>query len=97
MKPFTVNAYWIHYAHGPGAEDGHALAQELVNLAYDAGDKPVKLTKREHVDEVRDVAELYDGNSAVQDDDRLWFRLYPHKVIKRAKAWLAAYDKENAR
>lgn len=87
-KPFAVSAHWIDYAHGPGAESEHPLAIALCNLIK-SYDKPVKLTLREHVAEVLSVAELYTHDTAVQEDERLWFRLYPNKLIKRARGWLA--------
>lgn len=87
MKPLTVNAQWVYYAHNPGAEDEQPLAVRLCELITD-NDAPIKLTDVDLVREVLSVAELYDGASSVQDDDRLWFRVYPGKLIKRCKAWL---------
>jgi len=85
-KPFTVSSEWINYAHGPGAESGHPIATELCEMTDFRNQ--IKLTKPEHVREVLSVAELYSSDSSVQDDERLWFRLYPNKLIKRARAWL---------
>jgi len=86
MKPFTVSKEWIDYAHGPGADDGQGLATKLVMLEPKGGS--VRITEWALVDEVCDVAELYEGGTSVQEDDRLWFRMYPFKLVKRARRWL---------
>lgn len=86
--PFRVNEQWLDYAHGPGAEDGQPLATRLTDLPVKAG--VVQVSDPELVEEIVSVAGLYTGDSSVQDDDRLWFRMYPAKVIKRGKAWLKA-------
>jgi len=95
MKPFTVNAEWIEYAHGPGAKDGQPRAKALCELLR-PGNKSIALTDRVHVAEVMSVAELYRSDTSVQDDERLWFHAYPRQLIKRAKAWLAEYDAERS-
>jgi hypothetical protein len=91
-KPFRVSADWIDYAHGPGAEDGQPTASELVALSDAAGSDSVLIpaSRADLVEEIISVAQLYDGGSSVQEDDRLWFRAYPGNVIRRGKAWLKA-------
>jgi hypothetical protein len=87
-KPFRVNAQWIEYAHGPGADDGQPTATELVDLPEQSGAVLIAAHRADLVREVLSVAELYASDSSVQDDDRLWFRLYPNKLTKRARLWL---------
>jgi hypothetical protein len=91
-KPFRVSADWIDYAHGPGADDGQPTATELVELSDAAGSGSVLIPhdRADLVEEIVSVAELYDGASSVQEDDRLWFRAYPVSLIRRGKAWLKA-------
>ena len=90
-RPFQVNAQWLLYAHGPGAEDGQPLATRLCDLLdLPNSGKVILLSSPELVVEIIDVAELYTNGSNVQDDERLWFRSYPKNVIKRGKAWLRA-------
>jgi hypothetical protein len=86
-KAFRVSAYWLNYAHGPGADDGQPLATALIALA-DAGGDSISVTDLVLVEEIVSVAGLYTSHSAVQEDDRLWFRGYPSNVIRRGKAWL---------
>ena len=95
MKPFRVNAQWVYYAHGPGAEDGQPLATRLCDLLDLPGDGDViLLCSPELVAEIIDVAGLYTYGSNVQDDERLWFRSYPKNVIKRGTAWLRARNSQ---
>lgn len=90
-KPFRVSAEWLAYAHGPGADDDQPTAMELVALvAGEGGAVLVPADRRDLVAEIVSVAELYDGGSSVQDDDRLWMRAYPGQVIRRGRAWLQA-------
>jgi hypothetical protein len=87
---FLVAHDWIDYAHGPGADDGQPTASELVALPVHARGVRIPADRVDLVREVLSVAELYTSDSAVQDDDRLWFRAYPGKLVARARAWLAA-------
>jgi len=90
MKPFAVANQWIDYAHGPGAEDGQPMATELVDMVTsNDGSTLIPANRADLVAELVSVAELYDGGTSVQDDDRLWFRGYPKKIIRRGRAWLA--------
>jgi hypothetical protein len=89
MAPFRVNSQWIEYAHGPGAEDGQPLATELVSLPVIDGAVLIPGHRRDLVAEVLDVAELYAFDTDVQNDDRLWWRAYPGRLINRSRQWLA--------
>jgi hypothetical protein len=88
MAAFRVSADWIDYAHGPAADDCQPLAAELVELPRKEGAVFIPPSRADLVQEVVSVAQLYDGASSVQDDDRLWFRNYPRNVINRGRKWL---------
>jgi len=95
-KPFLVNVEWLDYAHGSAAEEGQPLAVDLMALAEGAtvraGSVPIPVDRFDLVREIVSVAELYTSDSAVQDDDRMWFRMYPAKLIARARVWLALHQ-----
>ena len=87
MKAFRVNAEWLEYAHGPGAESAHPLALELLDIPAKRG--VVLVGSRDLVEEIIDVAECYLGDSSVQDEDNpLWWRAYPTNVVRRGRKWL---------
>lgn len=88
MTDFRVNAEWVDYAHGPGADDNQPLATELIGQTAIDGTVFLKPEQRDLVEELVSVAELYDGGTDVQDDPRLWWRSYPKNLMRRGRKWL---------
>lgn len=85
-----LSCKWIHWAHGPGSEDGQELATQLVELAKKASGSTIEVDDPQLIAEVVSVAELYArparGDSLF--DMGPWWRSQPAKVITEGRAEL---------
>jgi hypothetical protein len=87
---FRVSVNYIYWAHQPGADDAQPLACELMDLITAKHDYIlVPYAKRYLIAEIASVAELYVGG---RDTD-----IRAARVLKRARAVLAAIDARAAR
>lgn len=78
MKTFNVSWNWIEYAHGPGAESGYPVSKELCDMPVNKrGQIEIPLERRDLIEEVQSVAELYVGG----DDNNL----QAARLVKRCK------------
>tara|TARA_R110000868_G_scaffold252395_1_gene509036 strand:+ start:116 stop:379 length:264 start_codon:yes stop_codon:yes gene_type:complete len=61
MKPFRISENWIYYAHQPASDAGQPLAVELMGLPVVRGQTIVPGDRRDLIEEIASVAELYIG------------------------------------
>lgn len=91
QAPMRVSRKWLHWAHGPGAEDGQELALKLIGLAASQGrNLAIEINDPVLVAEIVDVAELY---QTTRPGDALhdmgpWWRAQPARLIRAGRAWL---------
>lgn len=86
METFNLSADYILWAHGPGAEDGQALADELCTRAEQPnrrGQAAIPADRLDLVFEIISVAELYIGGA---DND-----LRAARVRQRAQSFLNTF------
>lgn len=91
QAPMRVSRKWLHWAHGPGAEEYQELALKLIGLADTPGrNRAIEINDPALVAEIVDVAELY---QATRPGDALydmgpWWRAQPARLIREGRAWL---------
>lgn len=91
MMPLRLSRKWLHWAHGPGAEDCQELALKLIAIADSPGpSRSVEITDPALVAEIVDVAELYHpaklGDALCEMGP--WWRAQPARIIREGRALL---------